>query len=78
MCVINSFPNKPWLLRVCSTCLLKTLWEKDNLLVRAIYPFPTVFSIRLDNFLPWSSSLKISSANSFSLDESKICRLGKG
>ena len=27
------FPNKPWFLRVCSKSLLKTLWEKDKLLV---------------------------------------------
>ena len=26
----NPFPNKPWFLRLCSTCLLKTLWEKGN------------------------------------------------
>ena len=24
---VNPFPNKPWFLRVCSTNLLKTLWE---------------------------------------------------
>ena len=30
---LNTFPNKPWVLRVCSTSLLKTLWEKDELLV---------------------------------------------
>ena len=30
------------------------------------------------NFLPFSSNLKLSSANSFSLGASKICRLGKG
>ena len=32
----------------------------------------------LDNFLPFSSNLKLSSANSFSLEESKICRLVMG
>ena len=32
----------------------------------------------LENFLSFSSNLKLSSANSFSLEESKICRLGKG
>ena len=37
----------------------------------AISPFPTLFSTRLDN----SSNLKMSSANSFSFEESKICRL---
>ena len=38
--------------------------------------FP-VFSTRLQDFLPISSNLKILSANSFSLEESKICRLVK-
>ena len=31
-----------------------------------------VFSTRLDSFLPFSSNLKLSSANSFSLEEAKI------
>ena len=30
---INPFPNKPWFLHVCSTSLLKTLCEKEKLLV---------------------------------------------
>ena len=29
-------------------------------------------------FLPFSSNLELSSANSFRLEESEICRLGKG
>ena len=29
----NPFPNKPWFLYVCSRSLLKTLWEKEKLLV---------------------------------------------
>ena len=44
---INHFPNKPWFLRVCSTSLLKSLWEKEKLLIwsnfsfshSVIYPF---------------------------------------
>ena len=40
--------------------------------------FPQVFSTRLDNFLPFSSNLKLSSANSFGFEESKICRLVMG
>ena len=40
--------------------------------------FPTVFSTHLENHLPFSSNLELSSANSFSLKESKICHLGKG
>ena len=35
-------------------------------------PFPTVFSNHLDSFLPFSSNLKLSSAKSLSLEESKI------
>ena len=41
-------------------------------------PFPTVFSNLLGNSLPLSSNLELSSANSFSLAESKICHFGKG
>ena len=51
---------------------------KGEIAQRAISPFPTVFSTHLDNFLPFSSNLKLSSANSFSLEESKICRLVMG
>ena len=42
--LINPFPNKPWFLRACSRGLLKTVWEKEKLLVtRAISPFPRCF-----------------------------------
>ena len=74
--LVNPFPNKPWFLHICSANLLKTLWEKEKLL--AISPFPTVFSNHLENFLPLSSHLKLSAANSLNLEESKIYCLGKG
>ena len=35
----NSFPNRPWFSRVCSASLLKTLWEKENLLVTSNFSF---------------------------------------
>ena len=35
----SSFPNKPWFLHVCSTSLLKTLWEKEKLLVTSNFSF---------------------------------------
>ena len=35
----NSFPNKPLFLRVCSTSLLKTLWEKEKLLLTSNFSF---------------------------------------
>ena len=37
-----------------------------------------MFSTGLDNFLPFSSNLKLSSAKSFNLEESKICHLVMG
>ena len=40
--------------------------------------FPTVFSTHLDNFLPLLSNLELLSAKCLSLEESKICHLGKG
>ena len=36
---VNPFPNKPWFLHVCSTSLLKTLWEKEKLLVTSNFSF---------------------------------------
>ena len=63
---INPFQNKPRFLRVGSTT------QNEQFLL-----FPTVFSTLLNNSLPFSSNLKLSSANSFSLEESEICRLGK-
>ena len=48
---------------------------KGEIALQAIPPFPIEFSTGLDNFFPFSSNLKLSSANSFSLEESKICRL---
>ena len=36
---INPFPNKHWFLFVFSTCLLKTMWEKEKLLVTSNFSF---------------------------------------
>ena len=63
----------PW-----ETNLLKTLWEKGEIAHNEQFLLFPVFSTRLDNFLPFSSNLKMSSANSFILEESKICRLVMG
>ena len=35
----NPFPNKPWFLCVCSTSLLKTLREKEKLLITSNFSF---------------------------------------
>ena len=65
----NLFPNKPLFLHVCSTSLLKTLWEKEKLLI-----FPQCFLPFWRTFHHFHQTLKLSSANSFNLEESKICR----
>ena len=36
---VNPFPKKPWFLHVCSTSLLKTLWEKEKLLISSNFSF---------------------------------------
>ena len=37
--IFNPFPNKPWFLRVYIMSLLKTLWEKEKLLVTSNFSF---------------------------------------
>ena len=37
------FPNKPWFLRIYSTILLKTQWEKEKLLVTSNFSFLQCF-----------------------------------
>ena len=79
--LFNPFPNKPWFLHVCSTSLLKTLWEKEKLLVMSNFsfsPFPTVFSTCLESFLPFLKRLKLSSANPLNMDKSKDKNLSFG
>ena len=66
----KTFPNKP-----CSTSLLKTLWEKEKLLVMSNFSFTHNVFTPFDNFLPFLLNLKMSSTNSFSLEESEICCL---
>ena len=68
------FPNSPWFLRVCSISLLKTLWEKEKLLITSNFSISHSFFYLLGKFLPFSSNLELLSAISFTLEESKICR----
>ena len=67
----NPFPYKPWFLHVCRTSHLKTLWINKKMLVISSFSSSTMFSTLLENFLPFSSNQKLSSANSFSLEGSK-------
>ena len=77
--IVNPFPSKPWFLRVCNRNLLKTRWEKEKLLVTSNFSFPhSVFYLIGELSAIFIKLKKLPSANSFNLDESKICRLGKG
>ena len=75
---INPFPNKPWFLPVCSTSFLKTLWEKEKLLMMSNFSFSHSVFYPFGELSAIFIKLKLPSGNSFSLAESKICRLGKG
>ena len=76
--VLNPFPNKPWFFMCLQYKSFENTVGKGEIAQNEQFlPFPTVFSTFLENFLVFSSNLKLSSANSFSLEESKICRLGK-
>ena len=37
--LLNPLPNRPWCLQVFSTSLLKTLWEKEKLLIKSNFSF---------------------------------------
>ena len=73
----NPFPNKPWFLLVCSTSLLKTVWEKEKLLLTSNFSFPhSVF------YLFWEpsaifSKLKIVNCRLFQFGRVKNLSFGK-
>ena len=60
--------------------LLKTLWKKEKLLVTSNFSFShSIFYLfKSKNFQLYSSNLKLLSANSFNLEESKMCHSEKG
>ena len=63
------FPKQAWFLRVCCRSLLKTLWEKEKLLVKSNFSFSHdvfyLFGELSDTFMQF----EVSSANSFNLEE---------
>ena len=58
--------------------LLKTLWEKEKLLVQAISPSPTMFSTLSVTEIIILVTFDLSSANTFHLVWSKILSCGNG
>ena len=74
---INPFPNKPWFLYVCRTSLLKH-WEKEKLLVMSNFSFPHSVFYQFGELFSIFIKFKYCLLQTFNLEESKICRLGKG
>ena len=75
--VASSELSKPFPKQALDFTCLQYKSFKNTVGKGEIAPFPTVFSTRMENFLPFSSSSKLSAAKSFSLEVSKICRLEK-
>ena len=78
---INLFPNKPWF--ICFTCLQckfseNTMEKGEISRYEQFLLFPQFILPIWITFYHFHYNLYLSSANSFSLEESKTCRLGKG
>ena len=58
--------------------VLKTLWEKEKLLVQAISPFPTMFSTPSKTEIIIFVTFNLSSANAFNLVWSKTLSSSNG
>ena len=71
----NPFPKNPWFLRVWNSSLLKTLWEKEKMLVTSIFSFShNVYYAMIDRNQELNCRLQMLSIKS----SPKVCRLGKG
>ena len=66
----NPSPNKPWFLFFCKTSLFKTLWVQQKLLENEQFLLFQQCFLHIWKTLPFSSNLKLLSANSFSLETS--------
>ena len=86
--LFNPFPNKPWFLRVGMS--LKTMWEKEKLLVTSssfffhivFYPFGELYALVFYPFGEFYAvfikyDIVVCKLCQFE-KKSKICRLGKG
>ena len=76
--VLNPFPNKALCLLVCSKSLLKTLLGKEKLLTTGNLSFSQIVFHPSGEFSAIFIILKLLSANSFHLEESKIILPRKG
>ena len=78
-CGVNPFPKQA----LVFTCLQYKSFERTVGIGEIAHNeqflhFPQCIFTHLEGFLQFSSYLKLSSTNSFSLEETKVCCLGKG
>ena len=67
--IFNPLPNKRWFVRVCSTSLLKTLWEKEKLLIMSNFSF---------SYCVFYQFGQLSSIfNKFDIVICKLCKFGR-
>ena len=75
---LNPFPNKPWFLRVCSTSLLKILWEKEKLLLTSNFTFSHSVFYPFGELSAISIEFKIVVCKLFQFGSVKKISFGKG
>ena len=76
-CTFKPFPNKPWFLDVYRMSCENTVGKGEIARNEQFLLFPQCFLTVWRTFFLFSLHLKSSSTNSFSLNYSKICHLGK-
>ena len=72
------FPNKPLFLNVCSTSLMKTLREKEKLLVTCSSSFTHNIFYWFEDFSSVSIKFENCLKQTLSVWKSQFCCLGKG
>ena len=75
---VNPFPSKPWFLRVCITSLMKTMWEKEKLLVTSNFSFSHSVFYQSGELYAIFIKFKIVSCNLFQFGIVQNLSFGKG
>ena len=76
--LLNPFPNKPWFLRVCITSLLKTLREKEKLLVTSNFSYSHSVFFPFGEHSAIFIKFEIVVCKLFHCGKSEILSFGKG
>ena len=74
----NPLPNKPWFLRVCTSSLLETLWEKEKLLVTSNFSFSHIVFYRCRELSDIFIKFKIVVCKPFQFGRVQNLSFGKG